>query len=458
MPPGLWLWWRADLRGGWYAECDEGRVALVRLPSWRDDPASDKNSEEGSEDEEEEEEKAVRIFRAPGGRAEGSIEDVLIDPGQDLVVLITRTPDGSCLTVHFLTLHGLPHPSAHAPTLTYLQTWAGDFPGVKLFASSLSRSLLAIVVLSFLGRTRLNELVVWDWRTGCERRRKTGWRHYETLAFIAERSIVAGCMTGAGPTLDVYTIDADADDAPSAQKGPEDDGGIHLSHSLALPQLREEIRLSLHFSPNRSTPAPTAYPWYCPPTQQLLAVTLRPSRVTSRVAESGLYMLFLLASTLLHPPGLDTLPLPSLEGEPEPEAPPIPWPAWGPEHTRLIPLDPLPHPSGTGFTHNTRAVFPLPASAGSAKFCIVDFSSHALLRDPHAGDVREEEVLPRNPFWQGEVVTRLPYRRAETDEREGLVVWAWLDEERLVLVRREDLGTGEGGGRVLRSLLEVLIM
>ncbi|KZT55006.1 hypothetical protein CALCODRAFT_369258 [Calocera cornea HHB12733] len=275
-------------------------------------------------------------------------------------------------------------------------------------------------------------------------------------------------MTGGGPTLDVYAIDPFPNTSTStAPKTGLTAEGIRLSHSLALPKLREDIRLSLTFSPNRSSLRPTSYPWYCPPAQQLLAITLRPSRVTSRVVESGLYVMFLLASALLHPPGLEGSACPARgeeqqeqEQEPEPDAPLIPWSAWGPTHTRIIPLDPLlPNQSGTGFTHSTRAVFPLPtADPDSSKFCVVDFCPRALRRDPRPGDVLQETVLPRNPFWAGEVRTGLAYRKAETGEREGRVVWAWVDEERLVLVRREDLGTGEGGGKVLRSLLEVLIM
>ncbi|EJU01503.1 hypothetical protein DACRYDRAFT_116652 [Dacryopinax primogenitus] len=444
MPPGLWFGWRADLRGGWYAECDEGHVALVKLPSWKDDVSV---SETG--DAEEDEEKDFQIFRPPGGKVVGRIEDVLIDPGQDLVMYITRTPDRSCLTLHVLTLEGKHHPSATSRTMTYQQTWRGDFPGVKLFACSLSRSLVAFFVLSFLGNTRLNEIVVWNWQTGEEWRRETHWRHYETLAFIGEHELVAGCVTGDGPTLDVYTIS-------SPNQENQDDTHILLSHSLALPRLRDDIRLSVYFSPNRSTPYPTSYPWYCPPKNQLLAITLRPSRVTSRIAENGLYALFLLVRTLLHPPGLET----SVHPVDDNDASPVPWSIWGPDNTRIIPLDPLlPNPIRTSFTHGTRGIYLIsPTPSNSFQVCVVDFSPYFLRQDHQEDDIVQETELPKNPFWESTVVTRLGYRKAKTFSGWGDVVWTWIDEERLVVVRREDLGVGEEGGRVVGNVLQVMLM
>ncbi|EJT99711.1 hypothetical protein DACRYDRAFT_117895 [Dacryopinax primogenitus] len=350
---------------------------------------------------------------------------VLVDPDQDLLILITRDEASNVRTSCF-TVAGFPHPRSSG----YVDCGLHDPPpplnnlhGLRYYEEA---PVPCDVCGDIIGASPSTEqgsvLHIWNWKTGAQLPPLRVGKTYTSFNFLSPTTFIASAGYHRPPTIDYYVFGT----------------SIELERSLELPRILNDRTFA--FTTTVSNPIGR---------RSMLPIEARVHyiRVSIDLSLSGFYNVVVNPAVLTDP----TLP----KG-----TEPIPWDWWGPDNTRWFSIDGNMYFGlhGPPCVHGSRIVIqridPSNNAEGPYIYVIADFNILPSLRQGVlVGAASEAEsrgftidgsskiITATTPiihpaFEEGEIESRLPFREIRVKGPFARKPsWTWLDEERLIAYR-----------------------
>ncbi|RDB22574.1 hypothetical protein Hypma_010243 [Hypsizygus marmoreus] len=320
------------------------------------------------------------------------LEDFSMDQSQDLLVVIQRqfVDFPTRFIVHLLSLSsGNPHPSATKLEYCLIASW-------RTYDIRIFEDYLGILVYQDNDReTDVDELVIWNWKTGKIVLNVEGVNLY-SFAFLTETMVMLGVMPTTGsPRLQVIDLSTSTSERVNVDS-------MQTTCCFILPALRaRELPASFHIqseSPPVSYDHASSVPFATSRDDRLFVVSIRgrkPRNIT----------MFIPLSTLLF--HIRRLPG-HIPGGPRSHA--FLWTDWGPQGTRALAMRTsmiwLCYVHGLKFITRTE----------SGRALILDFNQYAVRKraDGHSGMNSSTQFLMEpttiNKGLPFEFTTSLPYR------------------------------------------------
>ncbi|KAF5387231.1 hypothetical protein D9757_006816 [Collybiopsis confluens] len=318
---------------------------------------------------------------------QGIAQDFVIDPTQDLFILIEIPPLPPIETlsathptyhIHILTMStATKHPLAadsgmlyHDRSLPHLASYSmqisGDFVGILFYANGLLQ----------------NEFIIWGWKTGEKKLHLTG-DQLLSFSFLSERHILFSTTTVRN-ACELLIVDF-------MEEGGERLAFNNITHGvkLAIPTL------ALHVSPVkfiiRSDPSPDWAP------HSDLQIPFHVSHGSEKIFVASLWLhksafrhltlIFTRSALFSH---LDAM-------GPISGSPAVPWEDWGPHSTRINVSYRISSTfdSWACYTYGTKLVLPEQSRRTSDKFIVhlFDFNHRALQKDISEGGILADESV-----------------------------------------------------------------
>jgi len=358
---------------------------------------------------------------------------ILVDPDQDLLLLITRD-EASAVSAFCFTIAGFPHPQSSA----YVHCGQHDPPppldnmhGLQYYEEApVPCDVCGDVIGAAPSTASGSVLRLWNWKTGHQLPELPVDKVYTSFNFLSSNTFIASAGYHRPPTIDYYVFDQT----------------IRLERSLELPRIRDDRTFA--FTTNVSNPIGR---------RSGLPIEARVHyiRVSIDLSLSGFYNVVVDPAVLTDP----TLP-----SGPKP----IPWDWWGPDNTRWFSMDGNMYFGlhGPPCVHGSRIVIQRVDSTNDAEgpytYIIADFNILPSRRlealaaavpadllaaggstgretpDPGSRIITATTPIIHPAFEDGEIECCLPFREIRvqgpfTRKPE----WTWLDEERLIAHRSE---------------------
>ncbi|KAG7099024.1 hypothetical protein E1B28_000907 [Marasmius oreades] len=353
------------------------------------------------------------------------VRDFGIDPSQDLLVLVEaprwwgQNPD-HCYRIHLRTMSSCTrHPQANGDVLVHKQ----ESPDPHLsYSIQVSGEHLGILFHSV--EAGVNEIIVWNWRSGHIKTYLTG-DEIRSFSFLSERHIVVAIVS-LSPASDDFNASLLVVDFELQSGGKKAYHAALHTRSLSLPRLSRSalpIRFAIRCDPSPSwTPGPELHvPFHLAHSNRVYAVSLQVQTDDISDEDEGedthLLVLFVPQSTLLA--YTDVL------GK-EQEQHEVDWETWGPTGTRFMefPLTQTNFTVWECYSYGSRYVVKECSSRtnGTCTVLLYDFNRRARVHDTQAQDPSNLLVLPPDETFHvttpteikkifvTEVSTFMPYR------------------------------------------------
>ncbi|KAL0950163.1 hypothetical protein HGRIS_010157 [Hohenbuehelia grisea] len=342
----------------------------------------------------------------------GRLDDLAMDPKQDLLILISDPRwdlDDPIRRIFLRTMSaGRPHPlAAHPATLLHEQ------PEIYHDTPYMIQIYGAYLGILFLHTNHgeaeeepLCELIVWNWKTGCIQMALHS--NMASFAFLDERYVLAVSIQPGTqqPVLLVYDYCAGSP-APSMSSALSSSSPAAIR--LDLPLLRhhwtiEALKIRFDPTPLQLSPEHIQVPFFSSRAERLFVLEILLAGL-QRVEGLRLCIPY---STILR--AIRNTPLTSPPSR-------IEWPTWGPQGTRMLCC---PQPVPTMWKNRVQGMrfvdmyYPLHAP-DRVEIGLFDFNPLAARRgsDPKVRYIRDATVIPGGYVFEDDVSTSLPYRRSE---------------------------------------------